>query len=237
MTDQNASKPRRAASFAATSFGFLAGVGGVTHGIGEILQGNLRPDGIIINSWTQGPIAETMGGEPGMTLVPNLFLTGVLCVAISLVLMIWALVFVRGKRGGAIQILLSIGMLLVGGGFGPPLIGILSGIAGIGIQAPQRRLRAQLSGRPGRWLAALWPLVFGISLLNAIFLFIGSTILVYLFQVDNQALFLNSFYFAIVSVLLTLITGRAYDLQPKEKTANTNAERTRLPEGRSPVNG
>ena len=45
-----------AAKGTALAFGILAGLGGLTHGIGEVLQGDVKPDGIIINSWTQGPI-------------------------------------------------------------------------------------------------------------------------------------------------------------------------------------
>ena len=50
-----------AARCTALSFGVLAGLGGLTHGIGEVLQGSVRPDGLIINSWTKGPIATNMG--------------------------------------------------------------------------------------------------------------------------------------------------------------------------------
>jgi hypothetical protein len=67
-----------AARATARTFGVLAGLGGLTHGVGEVLQGNVKPDGLVIESWTQGPIAAYMGGEPGMTLVPNLRMTGIL---------------------------------------------------------------------------------------------------------------------------------------------------------------
>ena len=50
-----------AARIVASVFGVLAGLGGVTHGIGETLQGNTAPSGIMINSWTEGPIATNMG--------------------------------------------------------------------------------------------------------------------------------------------------------------------------------
>jgi len=50
-----------AARIVASIFGVLAGLGGVTHGIGETLQGNMAPNGIMINSWTEGPIATNMG--------------------------------------------------------------------------------------------------------------------------------------------------------------------------------
>jgi len=67
----------------ASLFGVLAGLGGLTHGIGEVMQGNSATDGIWIYSWAQGPIATNMGGEPGTTIVPNFLITGILCLAVS----------------------------------------------------------------------------------------------------------------------------------------------------------
>lgn len=72
MKVKNALTNVSALRIVASVFGFLAGLGGITHGIGEILQGNVAPGGIIIPSWTQGPIANSMGGDPAMTLIPNL---------------------------------------------------------------------------------------------------------------------------------------------------------------------
>ncbi len=54
----------------ASTFGVLAGLGGIRHGIGEILQGNVAPGGTVIESWTEGPIATNMGGEHGRRAVP-----------------------------------------------------------------------------------------------------------------------------------------------------------------------
>jgi hypothetical protein len=202
-----------AARLVASTFGVLAGLGGLTHGIGEMLQGNIAPSGMFIDSWTQGPIATHMGGDPGMTVVPNLFITGVLAIVVSLTTIVWAVAFVQRKHGGLVLILLSIAMLLVGGGFGSPIIGILAGIAGTSINAPLRWWRARLSGSTGRFLAKLWPWVFGVALINGVFLFVGAIILVYFFGWGNEDVYLNSFFFAVVSLLLTIITGVAYDLQ------------------------
>ncbi|HAF70118.1 TPA: hypothetical protein DCL37_01955 [Candidatus Acetothermia bacterium] len=132
MKGKNALTTISAARIVASIFGVLAGLGGLTHGIGEALQGNVAPEGIVINSWTQGPIATNMGGEPGMTIVPNLLVTGVLTIIVSLAVIVWSVAFVQRKRGGLILILLSTAMLLVGGGFGPPIMGILAGVAGLG---------------------------------------------------------------------------------------------------------
>ncbi len=191
-------------------FGVLAGLGGLTHGIGEVLQGNVRPDGIIIDSWTQGPIATNMGGEPGMTILPNLMVTGVFTIIVSLAIVIWS-TRVRRKRDGVILLVQSMLMLLVGGGFGPPIIGLLAGVAGWGVEAPSRWWNRRLSIPVQRAVATLWPWIFGITVVNGVFLVVGSVILVYGFDLNNPDLFTNSFFFSVPSLLLTIMTGRVYD--------------------------
>jgi hypothetical protein len=57
MEGKNAFTNISAARIVASVFGVLAGVGGITHGIGETRQGNVAPSGIVIYSWTEGPIA------------------------------------------------------------------------------------------------------------------------------------------------------------------------------------
>lgn len=202
-----------AARIIASTFGILAGLGGLTHGIGETLQGNVAPDGIFVKSWTQGPIATNMGGEPGITLVPNLLVTGILTIVVSLAAIVWSVAFVQRKRGGLVLILLSVAMLLVGGGVGPPVIGVLAGVAGLGIHAPHTWSRGHLPTNVRRFLAAAWPWVFGACAVNGAFLVVGSVVLVYLFGLNNADLFLWSFYFAVVSLLAAVFTGIAYDVQ------------------------
>jgi hypothetical protein len=206
-----------AASRIASIVGVLAGLGGMTHGIGEILQGNVAPSGIAINSWTVGPIATNMGGEPAMTIVPNLLVTGILNIIVSLAIIVWSVAFMQRKNGGLILFFLSIAMLLVGGGFAPPIIGILAGIAGLGINAPYNWWRTHLPINIQRFLAKLWPWVFGACVINGVFLVIGSVILVYIFGLNTPDLFVNSFFFAILSLLLSIFTGVAYDIQNRKQ--------------------
>jgi len=206
-----------AAQMTASVFGVLAGLGGLTHGIGEVLQGNVRPDGIIINSWTQGPIATNMGGEPGMTVIPNLLVTGIVTILVSLAIVAWSF-FVRDKKGGRILLILSVILMLVGGGFGPPLIGILAGAAGTGIGAPLSWWRKRLPLTVLGLFAGFWPWVFAIAVANGIFLVIGSVIAVYFFGLNNPDLFTNSFYLSIVLLLVTIFTGQAYGAHKIEKS-------------------
>jgi hypothetical protein len=200
-----------AARLLASTFGVLAGLGGIRHGIGEILQGNVAPGGIVIESWTEGPIATNMGGEPGMTVVPNLLVTGLLALVVSSAVVVWAALFVQRQNGGWILALLSIAMLLVGGGFGPPLIGVLAGVAGTQIDAPQGAWLTHFPVGARAFFAGLWPWVFGVATLNGVFLFVGSIFLVYVFGVQNPDLFLNSFYLAALSVPLATLIAVAHD--------------------------
>lgn len=216
MTYKNNSQAFSAARATAVIFGILAGLGGLTHGIGEVLQGNVQASGIIINSWAQGPIATNMGGEPAMTIVPNLLITGILTILVSLAVVVWA-AFVRDRSSGRILLVLAFIMLLVGGGFGPPLIGILAGLAGAGIGSPLIWWRKRLARNIRAGLAALWPWIFGITVVNGVFLVIGSVILVFFFDLNNPDLFTNSFYLAVVLLTLTIATGCAYE-------ANRNAQ-------------
>jgi len=117
---------------AASLLGIFAGIGGgVFHGIGEILQGSLAPNEIMIQAY---PAMQVTAGEPAMTIVPNFLLTGVLAIIMGFIVTIWSVVFIERKNGGLILILLSIIMLLLGGGIIPPIFGVLAGIIGTRIK-------------------------------------------------------------------------------------------------------
>ncbi len=213
MQNRNSLTNMSAARATASLFGVLAGFGGAVHGIGEILQGNVAPNGLVVNSWTQGPIAAYMGGEPGLTIVPNLMATGVLSLLTSLAVMAWAAFFVQRQNGGWILIGLAILMLLVGGGFAPPIIAILAGVAGLGIGSRHSWWRAHVPINIQRALARLWPWTFGACAINGVFLVIGSVILVFFLNLNNPELFVYSFLLAVLLLLLTIVTGVAYDLK------------------------
>ena len=112
---------------AASAIGIFAGVGGASHGPGEILQGNVVPTDFMIEAW---PSLTALGGEPAMTIVPNLIVTGVLTIVFGLLVAAWAGKYVETPLGGLLLILLSIVLLLVGGGIVPPFFGVAGGIVG-----------------------------------------------------------------------------------------------------------
>ncbi len=206
-----------AARASATLFGVLVGLAGITHGIGETLQGNVTPSGLFVDSWTVGPIAANLGGEPGITIVPNLLAAGILTILVSLMMILWAIAFVQKKHGGIVLILLSLTLLLVGGGVAPPVMGILAGLAGTGIHAPYRWWRDHLSANVRSVFARSWPWVFGICLANGLFLVLGSLVVACLLEINQPDWFVGSFFLAIGLLLLTTLTGIAHDLQIRER--------------------
>ncbi|HDP36314.1 MAG TPA: hypothetical protein ENN27_00375 [Candidatus Atribacteria bacterium] len=89
-----------------SAFSIFLGLGGIEHGIGEILQGKIAPSGIVIKSWGESKLFSILAGEPAMTIIPNFLITGVLAIIVSLSIMVWAVAFVQRKNGGLILILL-----------------------------------------------------------------------------------------------------------------------------------
>ena len=52
--------------------------------------------------------------------------------------------------------------------------------------------------------------------MNGVFLVVGSVALVYLADLNNPDLFTNSFFFAVLSLSVTIFFGRAYDTRRAE---------------------
>jgi hypothetical protein len=195
-----------------STFGAIFALAGIEHGIGEIFQGNVAPTGIMILSWPESAFFRSLGGEPAMTIVPNLLITGILAVLVSLALLVWATLFVQRKNGGLIMILLSIAMLLVGGGIFPPILGIMIGAVGVGINAPLTWWRAHLSVGFRNFLKKLWPWSYTACIIAWLSAILGPGLLGYFFGVNNPALILMILSFAFGFLLLTIFTGFAYDI-------------------------
>jgi hypothetical protein len=152
---------RKATKTVAMCLGIAAGLAGLEHGYFEILQGNARPEGLMIVS--MGPPCDPEVAwnicEPAMTIIPNFLLTGILAVILGLAILIWSAAFIQRKHGGLVLMLLSVALLLFGGGLFPPMIGLVGGAAGTRIKAPLRSGAplTRKAGRVTRLAARLWP--------------------------------------------------------------------------------
>ena len=196
-----------------STFGVLAGVAGLEHGIGEILQGTIPPSGIVIESWPGSTFFRIVAGEPAMTIIPSLLVSGLLTILVSLIFITWAIMFVQKKHGGLVMILLSMVLLLVGGGFGPPILGVVLGAAATRIGAPLSWWRVHLSAGLRRFLEKSWGWSFIVCLVAWLVLFPGLNILSYFFGLDNPGFVLITMFFALATLLLTITTGIVHDIE------------------------
>jgi hypothetical protein len=147
---------RQAARVTATVLGLTAGGAGIEHGVFEILQGNVRPASLMFSSMGAPcvPAQSWNACEPALTVIPNLLVTGVISILLSLAVLAWSAFFIQRKRGGLMLLLLCLPLLLFGCGIFPPLIGIIAGAIGTRIHVPPPP--AHPSNGP-RVLGALWP--------------------------------------------------------------------------------
>ena len=180
----------------ASFLGIYAGLLGMQHGIFETLQGPRDPGGVMIQA-IGAPCQPEMVWHacyPAMTLIPNLLISGIVAIIMGLMLMIWSAAFIQRRNGGWLLTLLSVGMLLVGGGFVPVLIGVIAGLAGSHLHKPAQPLPAG-----AKFLAKLWP--WTLLLMTA--WFPGSWLLGHYFS--QEMLATSGFLFLLFDIVLPIV--------------------------------
>lgn len=134
--------------------GIYAGLIAIQHGIFESLQGSHAPDGLMFNAI--GPPCHPdevwHACFPAMTLIPNLFVTGIIAILVGSGMAVWAIIFIGRRWGWPVLGALSVLALLVGGGFVPVWIGLVAAVTASRLAVPFNP-----GGVGWRILAALWP--------------------------------------------------------------------------------
>ena len=196
---------RKATKTVASWLGIVAGIAGMEHGYFEFLQGNTRPPSLAFPSWGSPCVPEEIwhACEPAMSIIPNFLITGILAMLLSLLLIVWAGWFVQRRHGGWVQVALSVLLLLFGGGFFPPIIAFVGGLAGAQINRP-------LAGQPTRltrFAAKLWRW--------SLMIFVGWTLgqfpFGYFFNDFLKSIMVVSLLVILTSLPLAVYTAYAYD--------------------------
>jgi hypothetical protein len=188
------------------AFGALLGLAGVEHGIGEVLQGPVRPEAVLIESWPDAAAFEILAGEPALTVVPDLRVTGVLAIGVALTVAVWSIRFVGRRHGGLVLIGLSLLLLLVGGGLFPPVMGVV-----LGAVAARMGRTDTATPRPlGRAIAPAWPWCLSASLVGYLGLMPGM-VLASRWGWASEGLVLVLGVVAFTGFVLALIAAPAYD--------------------------
>ena len=196
-----------------STFGAIMALAGIEHGIGEMLQGNVPPGGVMIQSWPESEFFLSLSGEPAMTVIPNLLTAGILTVVVSLALLIWSILFVHIKHGGWVMILLSLVMLAVGGGIFPPIFGILIGATAIRMRKRGSLSKNYVAEKSRRLLAKLWPWSYSICIVAWFALLPGIPIIKYFYGVDNPAITVVIMIIALGTLILNIFSSFAFDRQ------------------------
>jgi hypothetical protein len=186
--------------------GTLVGLAGVEHGVGAILQGPVRADGLFIMSWPDAAAMQILSGEPAMTVIPNLLVTGALTVAVGLAVAAWSIWFSARRYGGWVLIGLSLLLLLVGGGLAPPVMGVIVGAVATRTGGAPRHAPGWL----GRTVAPLWPWFLAGAVVGYLGLVPGMPVASAL-GVASEWLVIGLAAFAFANFGLALIAARAHD--------------------------
>ena len=192
------------------AFGILCGLTGIIAGYYEILQGNITPSGFVIS---------TIGSNYGMaddftyfavTIIPNLFITGILAIISSSLVIIWSVRFVHKKNGALILLGLSVIQMLVGGGWVIDLA-IITCLLATRIDKPLNWWRKHLPSSISIWLAKLLPVslaaysLISLSMLVLTIKGVNDETLIKLLEPLAAAMF--------VPILLMIFGGLAHDGQ------------------------
>ncbi len=197
----------------------IVAMAGIEHGVGELLQGNVRPGGIVIASWMD-PAFDVLAGEPAMTIVPNLLASGILSILVSLVFLMWGVLFVQMKHGGLVLILLSVILLLVGGGFAPPVLGLILGSVGTKVNSAWAHWSARRPGWLRRVLGGAWGWFLAASMVAFLMAFPGLILIEHFFGLGNPeqtAAIIPLLAFGFL--LLAIISGFAQDSLRRAETS------------------
>lgn len=204
---------KSATKITAAVMGTITGLAGIEHGIGEILQGSVAPERWMIQSWPGSAAMKIVGGEPAMTVVPNLLVTGILAVLLSLVFLAWATMASGRRQYGPVLLLLCIPMLLCGAGFGPPLLGLIIGAAAARAQTVETSQRKPRRGGLRGLLGRLWPWSLGACLAAWLAMLPGMPLLYHFWGIENTGLMLGVMLAMFALLFLTIATGAARDRQ------------------------
>ena len=198
-----------------STLGVLLAIGGMDHGLFEVLQGNKPTGGLIVHAIGERNRMWAYGTEDAFTLIPNFLVTGVAAIVVSVMILVWSVGFVHKKNGSLVFLLLSILLFLVGGGVAQVVFFTLAWAVSTRINKPVTWLRVVFPESVRGALAKLWlGLLIVFTLLALIALEIA--IVGYVPRVSDPKLALHICWailgFGLVVLLAAFVCGFAHDL-------------------------
>jgi len=197
------------------TLGVIFGLGGMSHGFFEALQGNTATEGLIIDAIGEANRMWLYGNEPAFTIIPNFLITGILAMLVGAAAIVWSAGFMHKGHASAIFLLLFILLFLVGGGIGQVVFFMIGWAMSTRIRKPLNWWRKVLSTGVRSYLAKLW----------SPFLVISSLLILYTLQIavfgfvpgmsdpDRISMVMVSTLGAgLLFLILSFISGCAHDI-------------------------
>jgi hypothetical protein len=197
--------------------GILVGLAGIDHGIFEILQGNVRPDHLMIAAIGPTQRFWLYGDEPALTIIPNFLVTGILAVIFGTLVMIWSIKYIDKKFGAGILFLLGVLLFLFGGGFAPIFMTIITSLTAACINNSLQFWRVILPEFLQRFLGRIWLRVLAIFIVIyvlAVAIAIFGWPLILFFDAQTTLSYLDVLaYIMLGFMFFSPLTGFAHDLE------------------------
>lgn len=194
-----------------TAIGTIVAMAGFEHGLGELLQGPVAPTGVMIQSWPDSPFYRSLQGEPAMTLIPNMAISGILTMALSVAFLVWVTRFVNTKRSALVILTFSLAILLVGGGFGPPVLGLILALAATKVRSPLPWWCREASRPTVRLLASAWPVLLTLCVLAWLTALFGIAALDYFLGIESVTLTVTVLFGAFALLPASFVSSLARD--------------------------
>jgi hypothetical protein len=195
--------------------GTIGGLAAIVHGIFAVLLGNKPAGGFILDPATGA-----------FTILPNCLVSGMATMLVGLALVVWTIGFIQRKNGPAIFLGICVLLFLVGGGIAQVGFFLITWLVSTRINQPPDWWKSEGAGNTRKRWAILWPVFFTGGYL---FLLIGIAIwLIFTppgtpFQEHITAYLIcwTSLIAGLVLQILTIVSGFARDLDPREKLGQT----------------
>ena len=221
MEKNSSAASNRATRIFASTLGVLVGLAGVEHGIFEVLQGNVTPNGIMVDAIGPEQKLWALATETVLTIIPSMLISGILSIILGGLVTVWACKYVGSKYGSVVLLLLSVLLFLVGGGFAPIFLTILAFIAATRINRPLRFWGSRAPMTVRNLIAKLWPwtlLVSVVSFVVAVEIAIFGEPLLSL--VGAETAYTIQFFLGVAMLILSIVALPAANAHDAKFTAD-----------------
>jgi hypothetical protein len=216
----------------ASAIGAFGGLAGVIHGLFEILQGDVTHSSAVINAIGPSQRLWPDATLHALTLLPSFLVAGILTVIVALLVTIWAAAFIDLKHSAGVLLLLSIILLLVGGGFGPAFMAMIGSLVATQIGKPLSWWHAHLPSTFQNFLVKLWPwalvtylLFFSSSVGIAVF---GIPLVWFISPDRAYGILLNLGPISDILLLVGILSAFAYDIRQKASAIQASSVQGRM---------